>query len=468
MTTLVGRMLLAGIELHTQDANQIYSTFGHAGIQNRLRYITFTGMLNSKDNFPLNNIDNIHQFEALFNYATIGIIVTNNDGLIINFNKYAETQFGHTKEDMLGKSVEVLLPVHTHSRHVRYREEYYRHPEPRIMGHGRDLQAQRKDGSTFPVEVSLSHYMIKDETFVIAFVIDITVRKDHETQAAEQKNELEKITAEIKYMNAELEQKVENRTKMLREALSELERSKEELSQALNNEKELSELKSRFVTMASHEFRTPLSTILSSAYLLDKYNAQHTDPKVEKHVQRIKGAVGGMKNILEDFLSLGKLEEGLVQTNMELESPGTINDIIKDLLQELDGLSTGDQTIKFDNLVEQDVWIDRKLVKNILVNLISNALKFTNENGMIHITCKLEDACFILMVKDDGIGISEEDQEHLMERFFRAKNASNIQGTGLGLHIVGKYLELMNGSISIKTKLNQGSCFTISIPQIQE
>jgi signal transduction histidine kinase len=135
--------------------------------------------------------------------------------------------------------------------------------------------------------------------------------------AAEQTRELERVTAEIKSMNAELEQKVEDRTKMLREALSELERSKEELNLAFENEKELSELKSRFVTMASHEFRTPLSTILSSAYLLDKYNELSSDPKVEKHVHRIKAAVGGMKNILEDFLSLGKLEEGLVQTKLK-------------------------------------------------------------------------------------------------------------------------------------------------------
>ena len=240
-------------------------------------------MLTNKDHFPPNNIENVHQFEALFNFATIGIVVTNNEGKIINFNKYAETQFGYLKEEILGKVVDVLLPPSTHERHIKYREQYYHHPEPRIMGQERDLFAQNKDGTTFPVEVSLSHFLIKSETYVIAFVIDITVRKMHEANSVKQRQELETVTAEIKSMNQQLEQKVEDRTKMLREALSELEQSKEELNLAFENEKELSELKSRFATMASHEFRTPLSTILSSAYLLGKYNHLHPDAKVEKH-----------------------------------------------------------------------------------------------------------------------------------------------------------------------------------------
>ncbi|MEJ7682494.1 MAG: histidine kinase dimerization/phospho-acceptor domain-containing protein [Segetibacter sp.] len=201
------------------------------------------------------------------------------------------------------KKIEVLLPPSVHAKHIKYREHYYTNPEPRAMGQGRDLYAQTKDGCTFPVEVSLSHYAINGETFVIAFVVDITVRKKQESVMLEQKQELERITTEIKKMNSELEQKVGDRTKMLREALAELEKSKEELSEAYEIEKELSELKSRFVTMASHEFRTPLSTILSSTYLLEKYNEQNPNEKVEKHLQRIRGAVGGMKNILEDFLS---------------------------------------------------------------------------------------------------------------------------------------------------------------------
>ncbi len=151
--------------------------------------------------------------------------------------------------------LKILIPAESYKKHEQYRQEFYRHPSPRAMGHGRDLFARRKNDSVFPVEVSLSNYSIDNVTFVIAFVIDITIRKTHE-------EELKRVTKEIKQLNKDLEQKVEDRTKMLRETLTALERSKEELSESLANEKELGELKSRFVTMASHEFKTPLSTIL--------------------------------------------------------------------------------------------------------------------------------------------------------------------------------------------------------------
>jgi PAS domain S-box-containing protein len=412
-----------------------------------------------------NLIDNVHQFEALFNFATVGIILTNNDGAIINFNRYAETQFGYAKEEILGKKVEVLLPAPAKAKHVHYRDKYYEHPEPRIMGHGRDLFAQNKNGKTFPVEVSLSHYEVNDSTFVIAFVVDITVRKQLEEKGLKQTRALEKVTAEVKEMNAELEQKVEDRTKMLREALMELERSKDELKQALKNEKELNELKSGFVTVASHEFRTPLTTILSCAYLLEKYNEHNQDEKISKQVGRIKSAVGGMKNILEDFLSLGKIEEGLLQTNLEVCTPADMEKMIRHLLRDMDGLIKPGQQINFNNKMQSSVRTDVNLVKNILINLVSNAIKFTKENKTITIDAYTDAKSFVIEVEDNGIGISEEDQKHLFERFFRAKNAISIQGTGLGLHIVNKYLEAMQGSISFKSQLHKGSRFTVHIPQ---
>ena len=419
----------------------------------------------SPKNYPLNNIDNIHQFEALFDFATIGIVVTNNEGKIINFNKCAEIQFGYTKAEMIGQVVDKLLPKNTQDRHVQYREEYYEKPEPRVMGHGRDLFATNKEGNTFPVEVSLSHYTINEETFVFAFVIDITVRKANEAIFRGQTKELERVTAEIKLMNFELEQKVEDRTKMLREALSELEKSKEELNVAFEKEKELNELKSRFVTVASHEFRTPLSTILSSAYLLDKYNELMGDPKTRKHINRIQDAVEGMKNILEDFLSLGKMEEGLVKTNLEFISADAFAQIISELLHSMDGLLKKGQHITLNNGVAQDLFVDINMLKNILINLVSNAIKFSNEQGEITVAANLQNGDLNITVADNGIGIPEDEQHHLYERFFRAKNAGNIPGTGLGLHIVGKYLELLQGGMTMKSTLNIGTSFSFYIPQ---
>src|SRR6476620_3921210 len=404
------------------------------------------------------------QFEALFNYANLGIIVTDNEGRIVDFNKYAESEFGYSKEEIIGKTVEVLVTSQFHSSHINYRKGFYKHPEPRQMGHGRDLYGLRKDGSEFPVEVSLSYYEIDGKTFVIAFVIDITVRKKNEMVVIEQKQELEKITKQVTQLNIQLEQKVQDRTKMLRETLAELEKSKEELSEALETEKELGELKSRFVTMASHEFRTPLSTILSSAFLLEKYNDPAAQEKREKHIHRIRNAVSGMKSILEDFLSLGTLEEGTVTANIEAIASSDCFIEIEDTIHEMEqGLKSG-QRIIFQHSGDNVVYTDKKLLKNILLNLLSNAIKFSTENSAIQVTCSIEKEELLISVKDNGIGISEEDKQHLFERFFRAKNAGNIQGTGLGLHIVIKYLALMNGTIEFESELEKGTSFIIHIP----
>jgi PAS domain S-box-containing protein len=412
-----------------------------------------------------NRISAKEQFEALFNFATIGIVVTNKDGKIVNFNKQAERQFDLTREEVMGKEVEILIPRRFTPNHEGYRHNFYQSPSPRVMGHGRDLFAQKKDGSVFPVEVSLSNYNIEGELYVIAFVIDITVRKQQEAIVLNQKSELERVTREIKQLNQGLEKKVEDRTKMLRETLSALELSKEELSESLEKEKELGELKSRFVTMASHEFKTPLSTILSSAYLLEQYNELPASDKRQRHINRIKNAVGDMKLILDDFLSLGKLEEGLIQAHEEnIDAESTFH-VISNVISEMKVNLKKGQQIRFNHMGAKNVLLDKNLIKNILVNLLSNAIKFSPENGIIEVFCTITQDNFSLSVKDPGIGISEEDKQHLFERFFRAKNAINIQGTGLGLHIVGKYLELMNGTIEMQSTLNEGSSFTIHIPQ---
>ncbi len=418
----------------------------------------------SKDTIKLPGIENIQQFEALFNFATIGIVITNNRGNIINFNQYAETQFGYTKQEVLQQHIEILIPQRSREHHVKLRDNFYKHPEPRKMGEGRDLEAQRKDGSTFPVEVSLSNYEINSEVFAIAFVIDITVRKKNEIVVVQQRDELARVTTEIKQLNAELEQKVESRTMMLRETLAALEDSKEELSQSLENEKKLNELKSRFVTTASHEFRTPLSTILSSTFLLEKYNLGNEPEKRGKHLQYIKDAVADMKSILEDFLSLGKLEEGLIQPKQEILTAAELQAEIQKLTDEMNQHCKHEQQISFKHTGEASVYIDKQLFRNILLNLLSNAIKFSNEDAVIKITCSTSSEKLTVSVEDNGIGISKEDLAHLAERFFRAKNATNIQGTGLGLHIISKYLELMQGTLEIKSQLNQGSVFTVSIP----
>lgn len=410
--------------------------------------------------------DTIKQFEALFNYATIGIVVTDAQGSIINFNRKAESDFGYTKEEVLGKPVDILLPQSLKSKHEHYRSGFYKHPSPRAMGAGRDLFGLKKDGSVFPVEVSLSNYTIENSIFVIAFVIDITIRKNSEEIQLAQKNELERVSKEVKQLNAGLEKKIEDRTKMLRETLTALEKSKGELSEALKTEKELGELKSRFVSMASHEFKTPLSTILSSSYLLEQYNNIDAPEKRIKHIERIKNAVGDMKNILDDFLSLDKLDEGLIKADIK---PMSAEDCVKEfhlVISEMQINLKPGQQINFKYTGNSEVMLDKHLLRNICMNLLSNATKFSPEASVINITAGFNPDSFNLSVQDYGIGVPESDKQHLFERFFRAKNAFNIQGTGLGLHIVAKYIELMNGDITIESKLDEGTTFTIRIPKL--
>ncbi|MEO6071205.1 MAG: PAS domain-containing sensor histidine kinase [Chitinophagaceae bacterium] len=403
--------------------------------------------------------DNVQQCLALFNYATVGIVITDKEGVIINFNKYVEIQFGYTKADVLGKKVEILLPQSIHAKHEAYRDKFIKHPQNRIMGAGRDLYARKKDGTEFPVEVSLSHYSLNNDEYVIAFVVDITIRKKNEDLFLQQQRDLKRITTEVQNMNRELEQKVLERTMMLKETLAELEKSKEVINQALAAEIELGELKSRFVTMASHEFRTPLSTIYTSLSLIEKYTTTEEQDKRERHVLRSKEAVNNMKNMLEDFLSLGKLEEGKMKVTI---SEFDIALFVETILSGVQNLKKAGQHFIYVHQGKPLVTTDGSLFKNIIINLISNAIKFSPENSVINVTSFIDANKMQLSVKDEGIGITEEDQQHLFERFFRGKNALNIEGTGLGLAIIAKYLTILEGTIQCKSSLDKGTEFIVT------
>ncbi len=398
---------------------------------------------------------------ALFEFATEGILVTDTTGEIAMINPAAERMFGYENGELAGKKIEVLIPRKFSGNHEKHRDGFNKNPQPRSMGVGRDLFASRKDGSEFPVEISLSPFESPNGKFVIAFVIDITVRKQHEENLRQKTSELEKISKQVKEMNAELEGKVEDRTIMLRETLAQLEKSKNELAESLQKEKELGDLKTRFVSTVSHEFRTPLGAILSSSYLLNQYIERRDFEKCARHITKITESVKHMSSMLEDLLSLGKLEEGLIQAKFE---PFEFNKFVTELVAEMQELTKKEQKIILNTSDGIEATTDKRLLKNVLLNLIGNAIKFSEEAMAIHVNCETADDTLSISVTDSGIGISEEDKEHLFERFFRAHNAANIQGTGLGLHIISKYLELLHGNISIESELGKGSIFTITIP----
>ncbi len=545
-------------------------------------------------NMPFTTLNN-DTFQALFNYASIGILITNASGEIQMANKYVEQQFGYDHDALIGKKVEMLIPPRYSKKHVKHREHFSDNPHSRPMGLGMELWGLKKNGSEFPVEVSLGHYKIGDDNYSLAFINDITQRKETEQaiiklnahleekvkegshslaitveQLGSQIKETERKDAELERVNtflnniwnhagaiifvcdqdglvqffnpaaeqwlgysaAEVVNKMNVSSFHVREELgrkalelssetgkqiapgfgvfvaetergtvnnqewhykrkdgttffvslnvtplkdtsgnisgylgiaidiSEKKSAETELLAALDKEKELNELKSRFVSMASHEFRTPLSAVLSSAYLLSKYVKTEEQPQREKHIQRIVASVTSLTEILNDFLSVGKIEEGNINANY---SEYDIKGQMEEVMQEVHHLLKSGQHINYKHTGKVSVVrLDPSMMKHIVTNLLSNAVKFSNDGSDIELATKCTGKTTTITVKDNGLGIPEEDIKNLYKRFFRSSNVTNIQGTGLGLHIVSKYTELMNGKIDCESKIGEGTQFRIT------
>ncbi len=391
------------------------------------------------------------RFEALFMHAAIGIIMVDKPGNILLSNRFADRLFGYDVGELIGEKLEILIPKNSRESHEHTYKIYTLNPQSRPMGAGLNLNGQKKDGSLFPVEISLSHFKSGETPYYISFINDMTFKKKAEENLITKNSEIQKL-------NANLEREVVSRTNALVETLKTLEKSKKELEIALNKEKELGELKSRFVSMASHEFRTPLTAIQSAASLIEKYDDKDGQEKREKHTQRIKAAVGNLTDILEEFLSVGKLEEGKVVTNV---SNFDLNELIEDCIIDLRSTLKSGQTIDYQHIGSNELSLDKSLLRKIIINLCSNAIKFSPANSIIDLNTEINGTSFLLKVNDNGIGISEEDKKHLFDRFFRGKNVTNIQGTGLGLHIVARYVDLLKGKIMLKSDLNKGTEFAI-------
>lgn len=389
----------------------------------------------------LGNVDLGRVSELLFSTAAEGLVVVDAKGTILMHNPRLNAMFGHGENELVGEPIEVLLPDAVRARHAGHRDAYNARPVQRSMGIGMDLWGKRKDGSVFPVEVSLNHFTVDDDRYVMGLVTDITLRR----QAEE----------ELQRTNQELEDRVEQRTAELRSA----ERS---VREALEKEKELHALKSRFVSMASHEFRTPLSTIMSSVDLIARHSSDAPNEKVDRHVARIRNKVREMTAMLNEFLSLERIDQGLIEcTPVELD---VVHQCIE-LIEELRPLAKPGQAIDYDHEgASRDITLDRQMLGNIITNLVTNAVKYSPENTHVALSTRIADGRLTITVKDEGIGIPQEDQQHLFERFFRGGNATTIQGTGLGLNIVKRYLDLMGGSIGFTSRPGR-TVFTVHLPQ---
>lgn len=393
-------------------------------------------------------MENAALLKAIIENAIDGIITIDDRGTVETINPAACKLFGYTPEEVIGNKINMLMPPPDSEQHDQYISRYEHTGKPHIIGKGREVFGLRKDGSKFPFRLAVSEVAYSGRKIYNGFIHDLSREKEAEEQ--------------LKEYAAHLEELVEERTSSLKKTVFALQQAKEEVSLSLEKEKELGQLKSRFVSMASHEFRTPLSAVQLSASLIEKYAVGFENPNISKHVAKIKNAVGNLTTILNDFLSLEKLEAGKVEP--EFNSFDLVK-LSEEITEEMQMIAKQNQTIIYQHTgISSIVKLDQNLLKNCIINLMSNAIKYSGENTFIEFNTEINSTNCIVTVKDNGIGIPDTDQKHLFEAFFRAHNTGNIPGTGLGLNIVARYADLMRGKVDFKSDVNQGTSFTINFP----
>lgn len=343
------------------------------------------------------------------------IIMLDAEGKVLTWNKGAQQIKGYAREEVIGQPISLF-----------YTDEELARGEPEI-----NLKIAAKDGRY----ECIGFRKRKDGSHFHADVVFTAIR-----------NEQEELTGYIK---------------ITRDITLET-TAREELNKALTREIELSEMKSRFVALASHEFKTPLSVILSSTNLIEKYYSPEMADNRLRHIHRIKSNVNALKQLLNDFLSVAKLEGGVVHN-----TPVT-TDVLKiaeEAAQDMQEGARDGQKIEFATSgTPRPINLDPHLLRNILNNLLSNAVKYSPEQSLIRFLLEFENDTIRFSIADNGIGIPAEEQEHLFERFFRASNTTGISGTGLGLSIVKKYLDLMGGAIRVESQPGAGSTFVVDLP----
>lgn len=370
-------------------------------------------------------------FNLLFEAVSEGIIVVDDRQNIVATNSSSDDMFGYKKDELLSKHLNKLIPSQYHSKHNKHFKEFMIHDNKRKMGIGVEVYGIKKNAKIFPIELGLNPFKVNNNNYVMAILVDITERR---------------IYTET------LENTVEERTRQLREALK--------------KERDLNDLKTKFLSLVSHEFKTPLSGIQSSAILLEKYHLSEHQEKREKHIRTIFNEVQSLNNIIDDFLSIEKLEAGKVKYNFKTFR---LSKILNEVIYEANMVLKEGQRIKYpENIEGITMHQDEKILKLTLSNLINNAIKYSPENSSIEIEIKQDREFTFLTVKDFGIGIPKKDQENIFSRYFRAGNVTLIQGTGIGLNIAKGHVENLGGTIYFESEENKGSNFTVKLKKNKE
>ena len=394
-------------------------------------------------------MENAVLLKAIIDNAIDGLITIDHRGIIESINPSACRLFDYADFEVLGQNISMLMPNTDAAKHDRYLSDYNQTGHASIIGIGRELIGLKKSGKQFPFRLGVSEVKYSGSVVYAGFIHDLTREKQSE--------------AMLKDYAAELEKQVQERTASLQETVKILQLTKEELSLSLAKEKELSKLKSRFVSIASHEFRTPLSLVQLSASLIERHAVPYENPNIDKHVDKIKIAVLNITAILNDFLSLEKLETGETQPKL---SSFNLMEFAREITEETQVTLKDGQQIIFKHRGETElVRLDQNLLKNCIIILIDNAIKYSGGESSIQFYTKINETNCTIRICDNGIGIPDTDQKHLFEAFFRAHNTGKISGNGLGLSILSRYTGLMNGKVNFKSRINKGTLFTLTFPK---
>lgn len=415
-------------------------------------------------------MENTVLLKAIIDNAIDGLITIDDQGIIESINPSACKLFNYTEQEILGNNVSMLMPPSDRTNHDSSLFRYKKNREAGMIGIGRELTGLKKNGNTFPFRLGISEVKYSGRIIYAGFIHDLSREKQAESQLLDYATLLEDQVQErtlslretveaLERTKTELNLSLEN----LHNTVSTLEQTQRELSLSLAKEQELGKLKSRFVSIASHEFRTPLSMVQLSASLIERHALPLDNPNIVKHVEKIKDAVRNVTAILNDFLSLEKLDSGKVQVKF---NHFNLAEFAAEITEDMQIVLKGKQRIIYVHrgpvLV---VTLDQTLLKNCIVILIDNAIKYSGEESSIQFHTKINENNCTIRVCDNGIGIPLEDQKHLCEPFFRAHNTGKISGNGLGLSILSRYTDLMNGKVDFKSRINRGTLFTLTFPQ---
>lgn len=382
------------------------------------------------------------RFRELLEAAPDAIIEVDREGRIVLLNRVTEKMFGYTRSELMGLSVDMLLPQALRGGHKYHRAGYLENPQTRPMGGRLRLEAERKDGSRFPVEISLSPVKSDDGFRVSAIIRDISERK----------------LAEDKIQSIQ-----EEYTRSLTTANAELEERNHEVERA-------NRLKSEFLASMSHELRTPLHTIIGFSELLAEELQGPLNDKQKRFVGHIHKDSMHLLELINDVLDLSKIEAGRIELRSDtFDAAKAIAEVLSSIRTQANAKS-----IRIDSAIAAAIPIqaDRVRFKQILLNLLSNAVKFTPEGGMVRVEGAASTAHGIaeFAVIDTGIGIAREEQAAVFDKFYQAGNTTKgiREGTGLGLAITQRLVEEHGGTIRIESEVGRGSRFTFTIPLEQQ